>query len=73
MTWKEICKHYAGQWVLIEYRELDEQLNVIEGDVIAHSSDKEQVYKRLLHTQGKNIAIEYAGKFPQDLTVMFNA
>ena len=73
MTWEEICKNYAGQWVLIEYRKLDEQLNVVEGDVIAHSTDKEQIYKQLLQTQEKNIAIEYAGKFPQDLAVMFDA
>ncbi len=73
MTWEEICKNYAGQWVLIEYRKLDEQLNVVEGDVIAHSTDKEQIYKQLLQTQEKKIAIEYAGKFPQDLAVMFDA
>lgn len=71
MTWKEICKQYDGQWVLIEYQLLDEQLNVIEGEVIAHSHDKEMIYKQLLNTKGQNIAIEYAGKFPQDLAVMF--
>jgi len=71
MTWEEIRKRYAGQWVLIEYEELDEQLNVIAGEVIAHSSDKEAIYRHLLTTQGKNIAIEYAGELPQDLAVMF--
>ena len=71
MTWKEIRKRYAGQWVLIEYRKLDEQLNVIDGEVIAHSPDKETIYKHLLKTKGKNIAIEYAGELPQDLAVMF--
>lgn len=58
---------------MIEYQELDEQLNVVEGEVIAHSPDKEAIYKHLLTTQGKNIAIEYAGEFPQDLAVMFYA
>jgi len=71
MTWEEILKQYAGQWVLIEYRELDEQLNVVEGEVIAHSPNKEEIYKRLLETTGKNIAIDYAGEFPKDLAVMF--
>jgi hypothetical protein len=73
MRWEEICKQYAGQWVLIEYRELDEQLNVVEGEVIAHSSAKEEIYKYLLKTKSKNIAIEYAGELPQDLAVMFYA
>ena len=62
--WEDIRRHYAGQWVLIEYQQLDEQLNVVEGEVIAHSPEKEEIYKYLLQTQGKNIAIEYAGDFP---------
>jgi hypothetical protein len=72
MMWEEIRKQYAGQWVLIEYQQLDEQLNVIEGEVVAHSPEKEEIYLQLLQTMGKNIAIEYAGEFPQDLAVMFN-
>jgi len=58
---------------LIEYWQLDQQLNVVEGEVIAHSLNKEEIYKQLLHTKGKNIAIEYAEEFAQDLTVMFGA
>ncbi|MGH8487630.1 MAG: hypothetical protein ACREXS_01820 [Gammaproteobacteria bacterium] len=73
MKWEEIRKQYAGQWVLIEYKQLDQQLNVVEGEVIAHSSAKEEIYKHLLKTKGQNIAIEYAGEFPHDLAVMFDA
>ena len=72
MTWEEIRTQYDGQWVLIEYRELDEQLNVVAGEVIAHSPNKEEIYKHLLKTTGKNIAIEYAGEFSSDLAVMFS-
>lgn len=73
MKWEEIRKQYAGQWVLIEYKQLDEQLNVVEGEVVAHSPTKEEIYKQLLQTKGKDIAIECAGEFPQDLQVMFDA
>jgi hypothetical protein len=71
MTWEEIRKQYAGQWVLIEYQELDEQLHVVEGEVMVSSSNKEEIYKHLLKTKGKNIAIEYAGDLSPELTVMF--
>jgi hypothetical protein len=71
MTWEEIRKQYAGQWVLIQYQELDEQLNVITGEVVAHAPEKEEIYRQLLQTTGQNIAIEYAGEFPQELAVMF--
>ena len=71
MTWVEICQQYPGQWVLIEYQKLDAQLNVVEGEVVAHSPTKEELYKQLLQTKGKDIAIEYSGGLPQDLAVMF--
>ncbi|ETW99656.1 MAG: hypothetical protein ETSY2_40475 [Candidatus Entotheonella gemina] len=71
MTWDEIRKQYDGQWVLIAYDELDEQLNVVSGKVVANSPNKEEIYKQLLNTKGMNIAIEYAGEPIQDLSVMF--
>jgi hypothetical protein len=71
MTWEEIRTQYDGQWVLIAYQELDEQLNVVVGEVIAHSPSKEEIYKQLLQTAGKNIAIEYAGELSSDVAVMF--
>jgi hypothetical protein len=73
MKWADIRQHYAGQWVLIEYQPLDEHLNVVEGEVIAHAAVKEEIYRHLLHTQGKNVAIEYAGDFPQDFAAMLAA
>lgn len=45
MTWEEIREQYAGQWVLIEYWELDEQLNVVHGEVVAHAPAKEEIYQ----------------------------
>ena len=48
MTLAEIQKRYEGQWVLIEFHQLDANLEVIEGDVLAAAPTKEDVYKRLL-------------------------
>ena len=62
MRWEDIRKQYAGQWVLIEYQQLDEHLNVIEGEVVAHAPEKEEIYRQLLQTRGKNIAIRHYRK-----------
>ena len=70
MKMSEISKKYSGEWLLIEYEELDRDLNVKRGKVIAHSPNKEKIYQRLMQTQGKNVAIEYAGKLPE-VAVMF--
>ena len=70
MKMEEIQKRYTGEWVLIEYTMLDEQLNVVEGEVIAHAPSKEEIYCQLLKTSGKDVAIEYLGEVPEDLAVM---
>ena len=70
MTLKEIMRKYKDEWLLIEYTSLDDNLNVVEGKVIAHSPNKEKIYAQLMNTKGKNVAIEYAGKLPE-VAVMF--
>lgn len=71
MRLAQILKEYRDEWVLIEYTKLDEDLNVEEGRVLAHSPRKEDIYALLPKFKGKNFAIEYAGEFPKDLAVMF--
>lgn len=70
MDMSEILKKYEREWLLIEYQELDENLNVIAGEVIAHSPKKEDIYKLLMQTKGRNVAIEYAGNLVDDVAVM---
>ena len=71
MRLSEIRKKYRDQWVLVEFSKLGKDLRVKGGKVLAHAANKEDIYKALLHTRGKNIAIEYCGKTPEDLVVMF--
>lgn len=74
MKMEEIRKRYRGEWVLIEYTKLDDELNVIEGVVVAHSKDREEVYKAQMEMKGKKLAIEYLGEIPEeeDLVVVFS-
>lgn len=67
----EIRKKYPNEWVLIEFSKLGKDLRVKEGKVLAHASNKEDIYRALLQTRGKNVSIEYCGEMPQDLVVMF--
>jgi hypothetical protein len=71
MRFSEIKKKYRDQWVLIDFSKLDKDLRVKDGKVLAHAANKEDIYKALVHTRGKNIAVEYCGKMPEDLAVMF--
>ncbi len=70
MKWKEIVETFKDEWVLIDVKEVDENFNLTEGDVIAHSKDKEEIYRKLLELRPKKFSIEYTGKIPEDLAVV---
>ena len=67
MTFEEIRQNYDGQWVLIAYSETDEELKAINGIVIAHSANKEDIYQALEKAIEQPLAIEYMGRVPEDL------
>jgi hypothetical protein len=70
-TLEEIIKRYPDEWVLIVSPELDEDLNVIRGEVLIHSPDRDEVYNSLSLRKGKPVAIEYCtGKVPDNLVMM---
>ena len=72
MTEAEIVERWKGKWVLSEYRELDRNLDVVDGDVIAEAATKEEIYKLQMSIGGgRKLAIRYCGEWPTDVAVMF--
>jgi hypothetical protein len=67
LTFAEIKRNYDGEWVLIAYSKTDEDLQIIEGKVIAHSTNKEDIYQALESTPEQPLAIEYMGEVPEDI------
>ncbi len=67
---EEIIHLYPSEWVLIAYTELDEDLNVIRGEVLAHSPEGDLLYNNPLSSKGKSVAREYSGPIPEDLAAM---
>lgn len=70
LSLEEIMHLYPSEWVLIAYTELDEDLNVIRGQVLAHSPERDLLYNNALSRKGKSVAIEYTGPIPEDLAAM---
>jgi hypothetical protein len=66
LTWPEIVERYPDQFVLVEFTELDEDLNYERGKVIATASSKDEIYRKLLKADVKCFAIEYTGEPPED-------
>jgi len=71
MGFEEMIEKFEGEWLLIEYEELDKEFAVKQGKVLFHSPNKNEVYEQLMEIQGRNIAIEYAGEIPKKLAVLF--
>jgi hypothetical protein len=70
MKWNDIKKNFENQWVLLEVEKVDENFNPLEGEVLAHSKDKDEIYQKLLKIKPKEFSIEYTGEVPEDLAVV---
>jgi len=70
MSLEAIKKEFAGEWVLIAYTELDDEMRVTKGQVLAHSPNRDEVYQKLLAIRGQQVAVEYMGEVPEDLAVV---
>lgn len=62
MTLEQIKHQYPNEWVLIEFTQLDDELRVIDGDVIAHSPSRHEIDKQLSTLRNEKIAVEYTGE-----------
>jgi hypothetical protein len=62
MTLAEIKRQYPNEWVLIEFTELDDELRVVDGQVIAHSPSRDAIDKKLMGLRNGKIAVEFTGE-----------
>ncbi|MEG3939208.1 MULTISPECIES: hypothetical protein [unclassified Microcoleus] len=72
LSLEEIFRLYPDEWVLIVNPELDEELNVIRGEVLAHATERDEIYSKLSLRNGKSVAIEYTGSIPDNIAVIRN-
>ena len=72
MKIEEILKQYNQEWLLINVTEFDKNWQPVKGEVIFHSPLADEVGKEMLKLKGKkvNLAVKYAGEFPDDLAVL---
>jgi hypothetical protein len=70
MNMAEIRERYQGEWVLIRFgslADLDENLAVIEGEVVAHAPTREEVERAEEQAGPGNYAVEFMGEIsPED-------
>ena len=70
LTIEQIKQRYRDEWLLIGYTDLDENLNVLSGEVLAHAQDANDLYKLLPQYSDRPVAFEYVGEIPPDFAFM---
>jgi len=65
MKIEEVKKKYKNEWVLVEVLEEDELGNPTRVKVLAHSKNRDDLYKLLNRTKGKYTYQFYTGKIPR--------
>ena len=71
LTAAEIRDRYPREWVLIADTESDDLWNVIRGEVLAHSPEREEIDRALTKFKDiRSISIEYTGPIPDEYSVI---
>ena len=70
MTIGEMESSFDSEWVLVGDPMTDESHNVLQGKVLHHSKDRDEVYRKGLELRPKRVAILYLGRPPQGTAVV---
>ncbi len=65
LTMAEIGAHFPSEWVLLEAPEVDQDFEVIRGQVAWHSKDRDEVDRKAVELRLKHSAFVYTGECPQ--------
>ena len=73
MKIEEIKQQCKNEWVLIKVEKVDELNRPIEGELIAHSKNRDDIYDKMKKIKGQHTYTFYAGKIPKKgYAVAFN-
>ena len=66
----EIESQFHSEWVLVGDPQTDESLQVQSGEVIYHSKDRGEVYRKAIELRPKRFAMLYTGTLPKGTAVI---
>jgi len=68
LTYEEMKQQYPDEWLLIAYTQIEpDTLQVLQGEVLAHSPEVEEIYRSLPLAKGRNAATEFVGQPQADV------
>jgi hypothetical protein len=70
LSFETMQRRYDGEWLLIVHTSVDENSEILAGEVWAHSPDVNAIYQALSLAKGIEASIEYMGKVPADFAAI---
>ncbi len=70
LTAAQIGQQFESEWVLVEDPKTNDTLEVESGQVLWHSKDRDEVYRKAVELRPKRFAMLYTGKMPEDTAVV---
>jgi hypothetical protein len=70
LTIAEIQTRFAGEWILLEDPRTDDELEIQSGQVLCHSKDRDEVYRRAVVLRPRRFAMLYTGTLPDKTAIV---
>jgi DNA replicative helicase MCM subunit Mcm2 (Cdc46/Mcm family) len=70
LTLAEIYSRFDSEWVLLDEPQTTEDLEVQSGKVLAHSKDRDEVYRKAIELQPKRFAMLFTGSMPEGTAIV---
>ena len=70
MTISQIERQFESEWVLVENLETNQGLEVQSGEVLWHSKDRDEVYRKAVELRPRRFAMLYTGKMPENTAIV---
>jgi hypothetical protein len=70
LSFEAMQRRYDGEWLLIVHTSIDENSEILTGEVWAHSRDVNVIYQALSLAKGIEASIEYMGQVPADFAAI---
>jgi hypothetical protein len=70
MTFAETQKRFDSEWILVNDPEVDEHFQVVRGKVVAHSKDRDEVYRKIVERRLNSSATLYTGTTRENTAIV---
>jgi hypothetical protein len=70
LTIDQMKTSYDGEWVLIGNPVTEDSLSVVRGELLWHSKDRDEVYRKARELKPAHSAILFFGHLPKDAAIV---